>query len=83
MSPTLNRILILGWPIVATFILVPVLKAVDGPPSLTVLVFAVMGMIAGALIGLYLDIPDKWLNLEERDERRRRQESTPPQDRIG
>ena len=66
MSPTLNRILILGWPLVAATILVPVLKAIDSPPSLTVIVFAVMAIIAGALIGLYLDIPDKWLKPEER-----------------
>lgn len=74
MNPTLNRIVILGWPIVATFILVPVLKAIDSPPNLTVVVFAILGTIAGALIGGKLDIPEKWLETdEERDARRPRQ----------
>jgi hypothetical protein len=65
MNPMLNRIFILGWPIVAAFILVPVLKAIDSPPNLTVVVFAIVGMIAGALIGGKLDIPEKWLKTEE------------------
>lgn len=79
MSPTLNRILILGWPFVAVLIMVPVLKAVESPPSLTVAVLAIIGTIAGGLIGSKLDIPEKWLETEEeREEKRSRRRSSAP-----
>jgi hypothetical protein len=63
----LNRIVLIGWPVVAACILTTLLKSLDSPPGVTVAVFATMAMVAGALIGAYLDVPEKWLKAKDED----------------
>jgi hypothetical protein len=62
----LNRLVIFGWPILALCVLVPLLKALNSPPSLTIVVVTIMGVLAVAIQVAFLDIPDKWLNPDER-----------------
>jgi hypothetical protein len=70
-NPTLNRIVIFGWPLVALCVLVPVLKGLHTPPTLILLAVVVLCVAAAAIQVFFLDIPESWLETEEEREKRR------------